>query len=785
MRHTIYHFGRAFLSLTLFFVIAKSSFAQISIPDEPYSFSAENLSEAIPVVEMPTIDRAALLRVDEKDEAQGLPPRFGKKMPVNLNLENSGLWETLPNGDRIWRLQIHCPEALSINLLYDDFFLPKGARLFLYNSERSQTIGAFTSINNKNDGRFATGLVYGETTILEYYEPAHLTDKGRISISEVVHGYRYIAFKEDKAFGDAGACNIDIACPEGNGWEDQKKAVALILVNGARVCTGVLVGNTTGDDRPLFVTANHCLLGGIDAMNNPNANNWSFLWRYESPSCNGSDGPTNFSTVGAFLRANSGNPGQVFKSDFAVFELVESPVEADYDVFFAGWDATGDAPLGSTGIHHPRGDVKKIAIDENIGVGTAYLSSGGEPTHWHLSEWEDGVTEPGSSGSPIFDNQNKRMVGHLSGGFAACNGEVNNNSPDWYGQTAYSWLNDGATNPARRMKDWLDPFDTGELTLDGYLPGEGGDNGGGEPGIGTCQEPLTAGCSGVYTGNNALGESNFDEYSSWGFPDHTGPEVIYRFELSVSSDITIELTGLSADLDLFLQGSCSPNSSAASSTGGGNEQIFLFNLFPGTYYIIVDGFGGATSDYTLTLDCGALPLTLTDFSGKALPVGNQLEWTTASEENTAFHVIERTADPTTGFEKIGRLKAAGFSSKALHYTFLDDQPFGKSYYRLRTVDADGKEQVSETILVERTKEPSPIVVYPIPSSSSIFIETDKIVHEMQVFNVTGQLQQQHFLPTNKNQSALELKIGDLPTGLYYLKLFTQQGQLPTQKFLVE
>lgn len=70
---------------------------------------------------LPGLDMSQLEQEDKKDEANGLPPRFGFPHKVNFNLRNSGVWTVLPNGDRIWQLSIRCPDALSINLLYDQF----------------------------------------------------------------------------------------------------------------------------------------------------------------------------------------------------------------------------------------------------------------------------------------------------------------------------------------------------------------------------------------------------------------------------------------------------------------------------------------------------------------------------------------------------------------------------------------------------------------------------------------------------------------------------------------
>ena len=96
---------------------------------------------------------------------------------------------------------------------------------------------------------------------------------------------------------------------------------------------------------------------------------------------------------------------------------------------YAGWDVSGSTPSSAVGIHHPSGDIKKICFENN----SPYQSTAGGAAVWWISAWEDGVTEPGSSGSPLFD-QNHRIIGQLYGGAAACSGSVNNGAYDYYGR---------------------------------------------------------------------------------------------------------------------------------------------------------------------------------------------------------------------------------------------------------------------------------------------------------------------------------------------------------------
>tara|TARA_B110001469_G_scaffold32478_1_gene32964 strand:- start:386 stop:1606 length:1221 start_codon:yes stop_codon:yes gene_type:complete len=105
----------------------------------------------------------------------------------------------------------------------------------------------------------------------------------------------------------------------------------------------------------------------------------------------------------------------------------------------------------------------KICFDED----NPYHANQGGAAVWYIDEWEDGVTEPGSSGSPLFD-QNHRIIGQLYGGYAACSGSVNNGQADWYGRFGVSW--DG-NSPETRLKDWLDPQNVSPLVLDGWPEG--------------------------------------------------------------------------------------------------------------------------------------------------------------------------------------------------------------------------------------------------------------------------------------------------------------------------
>jgi hypothetical protein len=157
---------------------------------------------------------------------------------------------------------------------------------------------------------------------------------------------------------------------------------------------------------------------------------------------------------GAILRANDS------RSDFYLMELNDMP-PLNYDVYYAGWDRSGDAPANVTGIHHPGGDVMKICHYDN-----SPTKEEDDKSLWNIPDWILGVTEAGSSGSALFD-ENGRIVGQLYAGRAACNGTVDNGLEDVYGRMDVSWDASG-TNSSTRLKDWLDPQGSGVLRIDGY-----------------------------------------------------------------------------------------------------------------------------------------------------------------------------------------------------------------------------------------------------------------------------------------------------------------------------
>ena len=440
----------AFLAfLTLF---GLHSHAQISIGGIPPSFvkftdNSRTQRASIPIEVLPILDMAEIRRQDSiNDQKPNIPWRFGIAREVDFGLDNSGTWDTLPDGSRIWRLELSSPGAKSINLNYDLFYMPEGAKFFVYNRKK-EILGAFTSINNKIDSAFASMPVSGDVIIVEYYEPQAVLGEGKLNISNLIHGYRSIK-GGNKAFNSSGFCNVNVNCPEGDPWQLEKRAVAMITTNNnTTLCTGTLLNNVRQDTTPYLLTAAHC----------GNVNNSIFVFDFESTVCQPSIKDSNtFSIVGSFHRAH-----ESLGSDFQLVELSITPPDS-FNVFYAGWSAENIAPLASTVIHHPSGDVKKITKDFEAAVSTYYDTPAPEH-HWRIVNWDLGTTEGGSSGSALFNEEHK-VVGQLHGGHANCG----NDKSDWFGKFSHSWDND--PSPSKQLKYWLDPDSTGILSVGALDP---------------------------------------------------------------------------------------------------------------------------------------------------------------------------------------------------------------------------------------------------------------------------------------------------------------------------
>ncbi len=284
-------------------------------------------------------------------------------------------------------------------------------------------------------------------------------------------------------FENSGNCQNDNNANCDKWWtslENNKRAVFVInspLLNGNRSqCTGTLINQITADNKlqTIFITARHCIEG--KDFSKP----WDFYFNYQSPTCDNNDVPKDNENGGRYLHQSKVTLiDDIRIVDVALLKM-EKPIPPHFNVYYSGWTLANlqTIQLPHHVIHHPRGDIKKIAktfgtvtvtnytchtvttvIDAvfswfGISVNTERICSLVELPQYSVSVWSDGVVEHGSSGSALL-NRNSRIIGILSWGAGSCDFPA----LDQFGRFNTAWVN------SKKMRNTLNP--NGDYILTG------------------------------------------------------------------------------------------------------------------------------------------------------------------------------------------------------------------------------------------------------------------------------------------------------------------------------
>jgi hypothetical protein len=309
-----------------------------------------------------------------------------------------------------WSSGIASVDARAIRLHVDFSQMPADASAWVLDPERSEAFGPYTS----GSGLCWLATIFGEEAVL-------LVRTSTATIPDVrLVEYSHIFLDVADAAKNL-SCNVDIGCESDEEILKVASGTAIIIVGGAWYCSGTLVNNErTEEHEPFFLTANHCICTG------QNARDTEAFWDYRASGCETNDAPAiaslSRSTGTALLATNS-------KLDTTLIRLKSVPV-GEYGRTFIGWDAReinkGENVLS---LHYP--DATRMRISKGTTKDLDIAENGRK--HLIETQWDEGVTESGSSGSCLLLSDTLRIVGMLSQGTAPTCGTDRSEYFDFFG----------------------------------------------------------------------------------------------------------------------------------------------------------------------------------------------------------------------------------------------------------------------------------------------------------------------------------------------------------------
>ncbi|MCO5260451.1 MAG: T9SS type A sorting domain-containing protein [Crocinitomicaceae bacterium] len=285
----------------------------------------------------------------------------------------------------------------------------------------------------------------------------------------------------------------------------------------------------------------------------------------------------------------------------------------------------------------------------------------------------------------------------------------------------------------------------------------------------------------------------------------------YQFVPQTSGTLSILITPNNAaddfDFYIFQASSCSSlgspircsDSGASGPTGAtnvggvtsvnvnGSAYIRQLTVTAGQrYYLVVDKWSPVgTNGYTISfggsasLNCVILGLDMQSFEAEYQPDLNavDLNWVTKNEDNMSHFDVEHSVDGVN-FELLSRVKAVGNTNYETEYLISDLDPFpGVNYYRLRMFDYDGKNDYSETRVVNVLDANYDILsVFPNPVTDLtevIFNSYSKEDASLEITDATGKQILTQSIPVVKGGNRLKLNLQELKNGIYLVKIETK------------
>jgi len=170
-----------------------------------------------------------------------------------------------------------------------------------------------------------------------------------------------------------------------------------------------------------------------------------------------------------------------------------------------------------------------------------------------------------------------------------------------------------------------------------------------------------------------------------------------------------------------------------------------------------------------------LPVEMLDIAIKCEDGKGMLTWQTASEINNDYFVIERSLD-AVNWGEIGRENGNGNSNSIISYLWVDIDPIGDSYYRIKQVDFNGEFKIYDPLYLSCKSKNNLVAVYPNPSNGTLNIKlsNNNRLDALMIYSNLGELILSPLFTTTQGSNLIPIDISYLPPGTYYLRLLINE-----------
>lgn len=173
----------------------------------------------------------------------------------------------------------------------------------------------------------------------------------------------------------------------------------------------------------------------------------------------------------------------------------------------------------------------------------------------------------------------------------------------------------------------------------------------------------------------------------------------------------------------------------------------------------------------------ALPVSISNFTGRKLESSDELSWTTMNEQNNSFFNVQHSTDGIT-FKTISKVNSKapnGTSSYNINYTATNTNPsLGHNYYRLQQVDIDGRSSMHNKVIdIVWGADGNTVSIYPNPTKDILNIDlySTKVQNTtIKVMDMSGRIVKQIQAISNAGMNNISLSIGGLSSGIYTIQV---------------